>query len=161
MNSDFTENEYFYNQLNSQGERDQKETSIGPLSLLPNPIPSPTPIHVPEESPTEEVHSATKHVPEMPVESILPNAITPITPPESPEVREPSNPSEILSIEANHDNKEGLSGEEGREANSGEPKLPPRANKGAPPKRYSPDWKGKKTQYSVVMSVKAQMTEMA
>ena len=52
---------------------------------------------------------------------------------------------------------------EGREENgdTGQFRMPPRSTRGIPPRRYSPDWKWKKTKYSIVNMAQEQLTEMA
>ena len=57
--------------------------------------------------------------------------------------------------------EEEINGEREVDGDTWQYKLPSRSTRGIPPRRYSPDWKGKKTRYSIANIALEQLTEMA
>ncbi|XP_042019100.1 uncharacterized protein LOC121766938 [Salvia splendens] len=149
INCDFLETEFFYNHhLSSQGEKsDSSQNNHGDcLSWFVSP-----PSHSIEDPP-ESVDTVAEQAP-----------------PESPQPR-PSDPPQPVSEvcqnlapevdtteSTNHAEMEDntIDGDTGRYV------LPPRANRGVPPKRYSPEKIGKKSRYGVANFAQGNMTKMA
>ncbi|KAJ0444187.1 putative RNA-directed DNA polymerase [Helianthus annuus] len=175
MNCDFLETKYFYNtQLSGQGENE----SIDTLSWL---IPSS------EEVTTEDHHSTLNQSPSNTTTQSAEHSATEETPSNLiPEVRNTMNPE--FPVSSNHYNE--ITGEHTEpvtieptehvepvmsettteysehvepiaEETIGRYTLPPRANRGVPPKRYSPEKEARSSKYPMANIAKGNLSEEA
>lgn len=189
MNCDFVEGDYFYGQSSRQGESQPENTATSDSLdwLLPRvslPIPSPKnqsqressgqregsllpiPNQVTDVGPPEIV-SGTAGQPNSSVQNVEPSNALDTSPSFSgPEVISYDNSIVHLDTSdiANNDRQEEIEGEIetlGVDGDTGQYEMPKRSTRGVPPKRYSPDWKGRKTKYSLVNVAQGQLTEMA
>ena len=84
------------------------------------------------------------------------------TPSSNPEVNHSNKdnvPLENTNVDRNNGGDCQISGGDG---DTGQPyELPHRTTRGVPPRRYSPNWKGRKSRYAVMNIVQGHLTEMA
>ena len=178
MNCDFVENEYYYSHSSGQGESQQPILISDPLNWLHIPAESPHPSKTIQgetqqggeesrEKPnpsTEEEAEKNNHTNELSQSTSQTtefNGVTqPSTPSSNPEVNDSETNTVLLEI-TNTDRiiKDGETNS--RNENNKQYELPHRITRGIPPKRYSPDWKGRKTKYSVANIAQGHLTEMA
>ncbi|XP_042018960.1 uncharacterized protein LOC121766776 [Salvia splendens] len=177
MNCDFVESEYFYSQSSGQGESETENPNSDALNWLPlwgetiqgkdsqgenNQTTLPDQNPVIEIGPTEEVSSTTGQ--SNPQEQNMPVQDTAKLSDQSlnPEVNA-SDPNIGTLLETTDSDMENRSdtNEPPTEQETGHDRLPQRSTRGIPPRRYSPDWKGRKSRYCVANLTLGHLTEMA
>ncbi|KAH6800641.1 hypothetical protein C2S52_001105 [Perilla frutescens var. hirtella] len=167
MNCDFLETEYFYHHLSRQGEKQGGNDSLNWLSM-------PMSSSVPEAGPPDKVNS-TAEIPSAAIQSteLDVNAKT-SSPLLMSEVtyHETRDPPYVLETDNNDRiNNQDSENEEQTPTTDVAPTvvapetdrymLPPRSTRGVPPERYSPEYTGRKTKYSIGDFAKGNLTETA
>ena len=172
MNCDTVETEYFYHQLGSQGETETRDSSS---CLYPADSPHPPPLFLvpltdpisrqePDAGPKEKVSSttepsATSHIQHPNLSS--PSSAPEVNPSNVSLVNEPNNVRQEDDGIRSGGETSGRDEGEGVDPDTGLYKLPYRCTRGVPPKRYSPEWQGRKPKYPAAYTVIGQLTEMA
>ncbi|KAL1549825.1 Beta-galactosidase 8 [Salvia divinorum] len=184
LNCDFVEGEFFYSQPSSQGESQSETPKSDTLGWLPTPTLTPTPTipNLTTPTPTLTIHDPKLRESQSPVSDVGPpetasgttgppnsnmqDGELSNTPPSTP-FRDPEvNSSDLLflSSPSTDDDRENANKREQYDAqvdaDTGQYELPKRSTRSVPPRRYSPDWKGSKSRYSMTNLAQGQLTEM-
>ncbi|KAH6764438.1 hypothetical protein C2S51_015687 [Perilla frutescens var. frutescens] len=184
MNCDFLETEYFYHHHLS-GQRESSNSKLDTLSWL-DPVSMPNPTS-PQAVPTATVSRTAEPVSETlsqppalsePDSGSSPDSISEVRESTEPSVTEPEPVvSEHLNFEITNyeilENTEQHAGglyempeqstvePETVEQDTGRYVLPPRSNRGIPPKRYSPERISRKSRYSIRNIARENFTDLA